>query len=110
MGPVFALVCPCFRKNVVVTCKIMSFLCSLDNFLLKNAIVFIFGNQISKWRSFKKGQFLTYFAHFLVTREKTQQFLQHISHLHKYMCLAQFSTINHYFCIVVMILYNGHLL
>ena len=29
-----------------------------------------------------KKLFLTYFSHFLVTREKTQKFLQHISHLH----------------------------
>ena len=37
----------------------------------------------------KKGLFLTYFSHFLVTREKTQNsFLQHISHLHKYTYLA----------------------
>ena len=30
----------------------------------------------------KKGLFLTYFSHFLVTREKLQKFLQHISHSH----------------------------
>ena len=34
----------------------------------------------------KKGPFLTYFSHFLVTREKLQKFLQHISpyltHIH----------------------------
>ena len=30
MGSLLALVCPCFRKNVIVTCKIVSFLCSLD--------------------------------------------------------------------------------
>ena len=58
----------------------------LDNFLLKNVIIFFFGNQIWKWRSFekKKRLFLTYFSHFLFTREKTQKFLQHISHLHTY--------------------------
>ena len=44
---------PCFRENVVVTCKIGLFLCSLDNLLQKNVIVFFFGNQISKWRSFE---------------------------------------------------------
>ena len=48
-----------------------------------------FGNQISKWRSFeKKGLFLTYFSHFLVTREKLQKFLQHISHSHTYTFFA----------------------
>ena len=76
MGPQLVLVYPCFRKNVVVTCKIGSFLWSLDNLLQKNVIVFFFGNQISKWRSFwKKGYFLTYSSHFLVTREKLQKFL-----------------------------------
>ena len=30
----------------------------------------------------QKGLFLTYFSHFLVTREKLQKFLQHISHSH----------------------------
>ena len=33
MGPWFVLVSPCFRENVVATCKIGSFLCSLDNLL-----------------------------------------------------------------------------
>ena len=36
----------------------------------------------------KKELFLTYFSHFLATREKTQKFLQHISHLHKYTYFA----------------------
>ena len=81
---------PCFRENVVATCKIGGFfLCSLDNLLQKNVIVLCFGNQISKWRSFeKKGLFLTYFSHFLVTREKLQKFLQHISHSHTYTYFA----------------------
>ena len=30
------------RENVVVTCKIGSFLCSLDNLLQKNVIAFFF--------------------------------------------------------------------
>ena len=54
MGPLLVLVSLCFRESVVVTCKIGSFLCSLDNLLQKNVIVFFFGNQISKWRSFEK--------------------------------------------------------
>ena len=66
---------PCFRETVVVTCKIGSFLCSLDNLLQKNVIVFFFENQISKWRLFEKGLYLTYSSHFLVTREKLQKFL-----------------------------------
>ena len=89
MGPLLVLVSRCFRENVVVTCKIGSFLCSLDNILQENVIVLLFGNQISKWRSFeKKKLFLTYFSHFLVTGEKLQKFLQHISHSHTYMYFA----------------------
>ena len=50
MGTLFVLVSPCFRENVVVTkhAKLGLFLCSLDNLLQKNVIVFFFGNQISK--------------------------------------------------------------
>ena len=88
MGPWLVLVSPCFRENVVVTFKIGSFLCSLDNLLQKSVIVLFFGNQISKWRSFEKRLFLTYFSHFLVTREKLQKFLQHISHSHTYTYFA----------------------
>ena len=54
MGPWLVLVSPCFMENVVATCIIGSFLCSLDNLLQKNVIVLYFGNQISKWRSFEK--------------------------------------------------------
>ena len=89
MGPWLVPVSPCFRENVVDTCTIGSFLCSLDSLLQKKVIVFFFGNQISKWRSFeKKWLFLTYFSHFLVTREKLQKFLQHISHSHTYTFFA----------------------
>ena len=79
MGTLFVLVSPCLRENVVDTYKIGSFLCSLDNLLQKNVIIFFFGNQISKWRSFeKRGYFGPTFHIFLVTREKLQTFLQHI--------------------------------
>ena len=94
MGPWLVLVSPCFRENVVATCKIGSFLCSLDNLLQKNVIVLFFGNQISKWR--KKGLFLTYFSHFLVTREKLQKILQHISHSHTY---TYFAHLIDFFCL-----------
>ena len=45
MGTLFVLVSLCFRENVVIMCKIGSFLCSLDNLLQKNVIVFFLGNQ-----------------------------------------------------------------
>ena len=54
MGPLVVLVSPCFKETVVITCKIGSFLCNLDNLLQKNVIVFFFENQISKWCSFEK--------------------------------------------------------
>ena len=67
MGPWLVLVFPCFRENVVATCKIGSFLCSLDHLLQKNVIVLFFGNQISKWRSFEKRAIFdllfTFFSH-----------------------------------------------
>ena len=72
MGLLVALVYRCFRENVI-TCKIVSFLCNVDNFLLKNVIVFTFRYQILKWRSFdKKKAFFDLLFAFLVTREKTQ--------------------------------------
>ena len=67
MGPWIVLVSPCFRENVVATCKIGSFLCSLDNLLQKNVIVSFFGNQISNGAHLKKMAIFellfTYFSH-----------------------------------------------
>ena len=67
MGTWPVLVSSCFRENVVATCKIGSFLCSLDNLLLKNVIVLFFWNQISKWHSFEKRAIVdllfTFFSH-----------------------------------------------
>ena len=67
MGPWLVLVSPCFRENVVATCKAGSFLCCLDNLLQKNVIVLFFGNQVSKWHSFEKRAifdlFFTFSSH-----------------------------------------------
>ena len=83
MGPWLVHVSPCFRENVVATCKIGSFLCSFDNLLQKNVIVLFFGNQISKWRSFEKRLFLTYFSYFLVTKESYKNFFStYFTHIH----------------------------
>ena len=82
------LVSPCSRENVVVTYKLGSFLCSLDNLLQKNVLVLFFGNQISKWRSFEKRAIFdllfTIFSH----QGKVTKFLQHMSHWHTYMYFA----------------------
>ena len=89
MGPWLVLVFPCLRENVVATCKIEFFLCSLNNLLQKNVIFLFFGNQISKWRSFEKRAIFfdllfTFFSH----QGKLQKFLQHISHSHTYTYFA----------------------
>ena len=84
MGPWLVLDSPCFRENIVATCKIGSFLCSLDNLLQKNIIVLFLEIKFQNGAHSKKGLFLTYFQHFLVTSEKLQKFLQHISHSHAY--------------------------
>ena len=88
MGPWLVLVSPCFRENIVATCKIGSFLCSLDNLLQKNVIVFFLEIKFQNGAHLKKGLFLTYFSHFLVTREKLHKFLQDISHSHTYTYFA----------------------
>ena len=80
MGLLLVLVSPCFRETVVVTCKIRSFLCSLDNLLQKNVIVFSFENQISKWRSFEKRTiFDLLFIFFRYQGKVTKIPLAHIS-------------------------------
>ena len=88
MGPLFDLVSPCFREDVVVTCKIESFLCNLDNLLQKNVIFFFFENQISKWRSFEKRAIFDLLFTFFSYQGKLQKFLQHISHSNTYMYFA----------------------
>ena len=61
MGPWFVLVSPCFRENLVATCKIGSFLCSLDNLPQKNIIVLFFRIKFQDGAHLKKGLFLIYF-------------------------------------------------
>ena len=68
MGTLFVLVSPCFRENVVVTCKIGSFLCSLDNLLQKNVIVFFLWKSNFKMALNKKKRAIfdllfTFFSH-----------------------------------------------
>ena len=102
MGPWLVFVSPCFRENVVATCKIGSFLCSLDNLLQKNVIILFFGNQISKWRSFEKRAIFdllfTFFSH---QRKVTKIPSAHIllTHIHVFcspywlFCLTNFEKI-----------------
>ena len=78
IGLLLFIVYQCFREYV----NFVFVLYSLDNFLLQNVFVFIFGNQISKSSSFEKVLFLTLFSQFLFARVKTEKCLRHISLLH----------------------------
>ena len=110
MGPLLVLVCSCFRENVIVTCKIVSFLYSLENnFLLKMLLFSFFGNQISKWRSFekKKAIFVLLFTFFSHQGNDTKILSAHISHTYTYFshtidffCLTNFSKITNSSCMV----------
>ena len=91
MGPCLVLVSPCFRENVVATCKIGSFLCSLDNLLQKKRNCSLFWKSNFKmaliWK--KKRLFLTYFSHFLVTRGSYKiSFSTHLTHIHTHILLT----------------------
>ena len=73
--------------------KLGLFLCSLDNLLQQNIIVFFFGNQISKWRSFeKKGYFWPTFHIFLSPSKVTKIPSAHISvtYIHAFCSLIDF--------------------
>ena len=54
MFPLLDLVAPCFRGKCSCHMQTWVFLCSFDNLLQKNVIVFFFENHISKWPSFEK--------------------------------------------------------
>ena len=79
---------PLVLGKIVATCKIGSFLCSLDNLLQKNVIVLFLEIKFQNGAHLKKGLCLTYFSHFLVTREKLQKFLQRKCHSHTYTYFA----------------------
>ena len=81
MGPWLVLVFPCFRENVVATCKIGSFLCSSDNLLQKNIIVFFFGIKFQNGSHLKKkkGYFWPTFTFFSHQGKVTKIPLAHIS-------------------------------
>ena len=97
MGPLLVLVSPSFRENVNVTCKIVSFLSSLDNFLPKKFNCVLLGNQISKWHPFEKMAIFDLLFTFFSHQENDTKFLQHISHLHKYTYFAR--PVNFFFCL-----------
>ena len=83
MGPLLVLVSPCFRENVVVMCKTGSFLCSLDNFLQKNVIVFFFWKSNFKMALiWKKGYFWPTFHIFqLPGKSYKNSFSTYLTHI-----------------------------
>ena len=70
--------------------------------LQKNVIVFLFGNQISKWHSFEKRAIFDLLFIFLVTREKLQKFLQHISQSHTYIHTRILLTLLTFFALPIL--------
>ena len=90
MGPLLVLVSSCFRETVVFTCKIGSFLCSLDNLLQKNVIVFFLKIKFQNGAHLKKVLFLTYFSHFSLTRWESYKnsFSTCLTHIHIWILLT----------------------
>ena len=59
MCPLLAFVCPCFRTNVIVKCRIVPFLFSLDSVILTNVFLF------NLWKTnFRMGRILFFFFFF----------------------------------------------
>ena len=82
-GVEFATACSCFPLfQGKCSCHMQTWvsLYSLDNLLQKNVIVFFFENEISKWRSFEKGDiFDLLFTFFIYQRKVTKIPSAHIS-------------------------------
>ena len=99
MGPWLVLVSPCFRENVVATCKIGSFLCTLDNLLQKNVIVLFFGNQISKWRSFEKRGYFWPTFHIFQSPGKSykKSFSTYVTHIYTRILLTLLTFLSYQF-------------
>ena len=98
MGPCLVLVSPCFRENVVVTCKIGSFLCSLDTLLQKNVNCFLFWKSYFKMALIWKRAILTHFSHSLVTRESYKNsFSTYITHIHTCILLTSLTFLPYQF-------------
>ena len=96
MGPWLVLVSPCFREKCSCHMENWVFLCSLDNLLQKNVIVFFFGNQISKWRSFEKRAIFNLLFSFFSHQGKVTKIpsahisLTYFAHPIDFFCLTNF--------------------
>ena len=76
---------PLVLGEIHVTCKIVAFLCSLENFLLKNVVVWkSHFKMVLIWKRVIFDLLFTYFNH----QGKDKKIIQHISHLHTYTYFA----------------------
>ena len=97
MGPLLVLVSPCFRKKCKCHIQNCVFLCSLDNFLLKNVIVFFFWKSNFKmvliWKKKKKELLLIYFSHFFSYQGKDTKnsFSTYPTYIHTHILLTLFT-------------------
>ena len=75
------------------------FLCSLDQFLQKNVIIFVFENQNSKWHSFeKKGYFDLLFTFFGHQERHKNSFSTYLTHIHVCILLTLLTFLPYQFC------------
>ena len=80
MGPWLVLVSPCFRENVVATCKIGSFLCSLYNLLqTKHNCSLFWKSNVKMVLIWKRAIFGLLFTFFSLQGEVTKIPSAHIS-------------------------------
>ena len=83
MGPWVVLVSPCFRENVVATCKIGSFLCSLDNLLQKNDCFLFWKSNFKMALIWKKGYFWpTFYVFYSPEKSYKNSFSTYLTHIH----------------------------
>ena len=84
--------------------KLCLFLCSYIIYFRKTLLFSFLEIKFQNCAHLKKGLFLTYFSHILVTRKKLQIFLQHISHSHTYMHFAHSIDFFFFFFFALLIL------
>ena len=104
MGPLLVFVCPCFRENVIVTCKIVSLLGSLDNCLLQNVIIFFLGGiKCQNGAHLKKKVIFDLLFTFLVTNEKTQNSIStYFTSIHTYIHTRVLLTLLTFFALPIL--------
>ena len=88
MSTLFVLVFPCFRENVVVTCKIGSFCVVYIIYFRKTKLFSFLEIKFQNGAHLKKRAIFDLRFTFFSDQGKLQKFLQHTSHSHTYMYFA----------------------